>query len=48
MQERDKVHFVGAAGFGVSALAQFHVMGGGALSAIAILSIKEYRNAALE
>jgi UDP-N-acetylmuramate--alanine ligase len=24
-----KVHFIGAAGFGVSALAQFHVMGGG-------------------
>jgi UDP-N-acetylmuramate--alanine ligase len=26
----EKVHFIGAAGFGVSALAQFHVMGGGA------------------
>jgi UDP-N-acetylmuramate--alanine ligase len=25
----EKVHFIGAAGFGVSALAQFHVMGGG-------------------
>jgi len=30
MPEGEKVHFVGAAGFGVSALAQFHVMGGGA------------------
>jgi UDP-N-acetylmuramate--alanine ligase len=30
MREGEKVHFVGAAGFGVSALAQFHVMGGGA------------------
>ncbi|HXT01884.1 MAG TPA: Mur ligase domain-containing protein [Elusimicrobiota bacterium] len=30
MPESGKVHFVGAAGFGVSALAQFHVMGGGA------------------
>jgi UDP-N-acetylmuramate--alanine ligase len=29
MSEGEKVHFVGAAGFGVSALAQFHVMGGG-------------------
>jgi UDP-N-acetylmuramate--alanine ligase len=29
MREGEKVHFVGAAGFGVSALAQFHVMGGG-------------------
>ncbi|HEX4046946.1 MAG TPA: Mur ligase domain-containing protein, partial [Elusimicrobiota bacterium] len=29
MPEGEKVHFVGAAGFGVSALAQFHVMGGG-------------------
>jgi UDP-N-acetylmuramate-alanine ligase len=29
MRAGDKVHFVGAAGFGVSALAQFHVMGGG-------------------
>ena len=29
MRKGDKVHFVGAAGFGVSALAQFHVMGGG-------------------
>jgi UDP-N-acetylmuramate--alanine ligase len=30
MPVTEKVHFVGAAGFGVSALAQFHVMGGGA------------------
>lgn len=30
MPQGVKVHFVGAAGFGVSALAQFHVMGGGA------------------
>ena len=30
MSAGEKVHFVGAAGFGVSALAQFHVMGGGA------------------
>jgi UDP-N-acetylmuramate-alanine ligase len=30
MALKEKVHFVGAAGFGVSALAQFHVMGGGA------------------
>ena len=30
MSAAEKVHFVGAAGFGVSALAQFHVMGGGA------------------
>ena len=30
MRVGEKVHFVGAAGFGVSALAQFHVMGGGA------------------
>ena len=29
MPAGEKVHFVGAAGFGVSALAQFHVMGGG-------------------
>jgi UDP-N-acetylmuramate--alanine ligase len=29
MREGEKVHFIGAAGFGVSALAQFHVMGGG-------------------
>ncbi|MDE2509632.1 MAG: UDP-N-acetylmuramate--alanine ligase, partial [Elusimicrobia bacterium] len=29
MPGTEKVHFVGAAGFGVSALAQFHVMGGG-------------------
>ena len=29
MAVREKAHFVGAAGFGVSALAQFHVMGGG-------------------
>ena len=29
MSAGEKVHFVGAAGFGVSALAQFHVMGGG-------------------
>jgi UDP-N-acetylmuramate-alanine ligase len=29
MNAGEKVHFVGAAGFGVSALAQFHVMGGG-------------------
>jgi UDP-N-acetylmuramate--alanine ligase len=29
MPESRKVHFIGAAGFGVSALAQFHVMGGG-------------------
>ena len=30
MSAGEKVHFIGAAGFGVSALAQFHVMGGGA------------------
>jgi UDP-N-acetylmuramate-alanine ligase len=30
MSGREKVHFIGAAGFGVSALAQFHLMGGGA------------------
>lgn len=30
MNAGEKVHFVGAAGFGVSALAQFHCMGGGA------------------
>lgn len=29
MSAGEKVHFIGAAGFGVSALAQFHVMGGG-------------------
>ena len=37
MSAGEKVHFVGVAGFGVSALAQFHVMGGGAASEVDIV-----------